>query len=237
MKQFAMTLFAAAMLAWLPATAQAQSYWYEDFDGYTSGTRLDNVGGWFGWDNTSSAAGTVSNTQSQSPANSIAVSNTFGNDAVHPFTGYNSGVWVLTAQQFLPSDLDGLTYFIVNNEYNHGGPHDWAIEMHMDPATDLVNEQLRDPNGTNAVPVVYDQWVEIRIVADLDNNLMQSFYNNQLVASGSWNNGSGFIEIQNIDLFAPHANAAFYDNISLVPEPASALLLLPVLGLALRRRR
>lgn len=235
MRRFVLAISAGAALAAIPAAAVAQ--WSENFDSYAPGTRLDGVGGWGGWDNVPAAAGTASSAQWLSPSNSIMVSNSAGNDAVHPLSGYASGVWTLTAHQYIPSGLDALTYFIVNNEYNHGGPHAWAIEMHMDPVTGLVNEQLRDPNATTAAPIVYDQWVQIRIEIDLDNNAMQSFYNNQLIASGTWNNGSGLIEIQNIDLYAPHNGAVYYDNISLVPAPAGAALLLASLGGLVRRRR
>jgi len=220
-------------LACLPTLAGEP--WYENFDSYPPGTRLNGIGGWYGWDNVPDAAGTVTNERSQSPDNSIVVSNPTGYDAVHPFDGYTSGQWVFTAYQYVPSNLDGMTYFILNNEYNHGGPYQWAVELHMDPVRGEVWEELRDPGGSHAVPLIYDRWVEIRNVIDLDLNTLDVFYDGQLVATGVWNVRGGPMEIANVDLYAPHEVGVFYDDLSLVPEPTACLLLL--IGAAGLRRR
>jgi len=229
------TLLLLVALGMASGTALAQ--WTENFDSYANGTVLNNVGGWFGWDNVPSACGTVTNEQSFSSPHSMKIWN--DDDAVHPFTGYTSGQWVFTCYQYIPSGLDKMTYFIINNLYNHGGPYEWAIETHFDPATGYVFEALRDPNGTNKKPIVYNRWVEIKTVIDLTANQMQHYYNGQLLASGIWNVRGGPIAIANVDLYAgaptaPHQTPVYYDNFSLVPEPASILLLLAA-GL-LRRR-
>ena len=221
-------------LALLVACGAASAQWADDFDSYAAGTLLDGVGGWTGWDGSSGAAGTVSDAQAFSAPNSLRVSGT--GDAVHPFSGYDSGVWTFTAYQYVPSNLDALTYFILNNEYNHSGPYDWAVEMHMDPATGLVNEAIHDPDGNVTTALVYDQWVEIQTLIDLDNNYMEAYYNGVMLASGDWNiRTGGLIELQNVDLYAPHDVDVYYDNMSLVPAPAGLALL--GLGLAAFRRR
>ena len=237
MKRALCVLGAATVLVCLPAAATAQ--WFEDFDAYTPGIRLDNVGGWFGWDNASASAGTVSTAQARSLYNSIEVSNTAGDDAVHPFSGYSTGAWTFTAHQYVPANLDGLTYFILNNVYDTTttpSTFEWAIEMHMDPATGMVNEQIRDAGGVNATRLIYDAWVEIRVEFDMDLDLCHAYYNNVEIAAGSWTTASyptmGFA---NVDLYAPHAVSVHYDDMSLVPEPTS-LLLLGLGALVLRRR-
>jgi hypothetical protein len=219
------------------AAGTAVAQWTENFDGYANGTVLNNVGGWFGWDNVPAACGTVTNEQALSAPHSMKVWN--DDDAVHPYSGYTTGQWVYTAWQYIPSGLDQMTYFIINNLYNHGGPYEWAIETHMNPATGFVNEQLRDPTGVNKKPIIYNQWVEIKTVIDLTANQMQHYYGGQLLASGIWNIRGGPIEIANVDLFAGaptgHQRSVYYDDFSLVPEPASVLLLIAAAGL-LRRR-
>lgn len=221
----------------LLAAAGASAQWGDDFDSYANGTQLFGVGGWTGWDDSQAAAGTVTDVMSRSGPNSITVSGT--SDAVHPFSGYTAGAWMFTAYQYIPDNLDALTYFILNNEYNHGGPYDWGIEMHMDPTTGLVNESIHDVNGDLATPLIFNQWVEISTLIDLDNNYMECYYGGTMVASGDWNiRQGGLIELQNVDLYAPHAVGVFYDDISLTVVPAPAgLLLLPVGVVALRRRR
>jgi hypothetical protein len=233
MKVRMLLLGAAALWICLPAVAQ----WSDNFDSYPNGTVLDNVGGWFGWDNTPACAGTVSNAQSLSTPHSISVSNTLGNDAVHPFTPLTSGAWTFTAHQYIPSGLDGITYFILNNEYNHGGPYEWAIQMQMDPGLGMVNEQLRDPGGATAAPIVYDAWTEIRVEFDLDADTCDAYYNGALIASGTWLTGAyTTLEFANVDLYAPHNEPVYYDDLSLVPEPASCLLLVLAAAAGLRRR-
>jgi hypothetical protein len=220
-------------LALLVACSAASAQWADDFDSYPDGTLLYEVNGWTGWDGASGAAGTVTNAQAFSAPHSIAVSGT--GDAVHPFSGYDSGVWTFTAYQYIPDTLDALTYFILNDVYNHGGPYDWAVEMHMDPATGLVTEIAH--NDGSSTPILYNQWVEIRTLIDLDNNYMENYYNGVMLASGVWDvGGDGLVELQNVDLYAPHTETVYYDNFSLVPAPGT----LAALGLglcAIRRRR
>lgn len=231
MKRALVVLSAATVLFCLPAAATAQ--WFEDFDAYTPGIRLDNVGGWYGWDNDPNAAGTVSTAQSLSPRNSIEVSNTSGVDAVHPFTGYNSGVWTFTAHQYVPRGLDAATFLILNNVYNHGGPYEWAIQMTMDPAAGTVTEQI---HGGATTSLVFDAWTEIRVEIDLDLDMCHAYYNNVELWAGTWTSASyPTLALANVDLYAPHDEPVYYDNMSLVPEPTS-LLLLGLGALVLRRR-
>jgi hypothetical protein len=232
MKHITLLFGAMAILALLPASAIAQ--WGDNFDAYEDGTKLYNIGGWSGWDDVYEAAGTVSSAQAMSAPHSIEVSNSMGVDAVHPFDpAYDEGSWVLTAYQYIPENLDGLTYFILNNVYNHGGPYEWAIQMQMDPSSGLVNEAI---HGGGTAPIVYDAWTEIRVEFDLDADTCEAYYDDVMLFSGTWTSG-GYptLAFANIDLYAPHDVSVYYDNLSLVPEPAS-LVLLAVGALALRRR-
>lgn len=224
----------AILAALLLVGGVAQANWSDDFDSYAAGTKLHNVGGWYGWNNVAGAAGTVSADRSRSSPHSIACSTPLGEDTVHPFTGYTSGEWVFTAYQYIPSGLNGITYFILNNEYAHNAGQDWAIEMHMDPATNQVTEVIH--NSGLSAPVVYDKWVEIRTEIDLDNNHVRNYYNGTKLSDGQWNiRTNGLIELQAVDLYAPHGSTVYFDDLSLVPEPTTALLVLA--GLALLRRR
>ncbi len=196
--------------------------WSDNFDSYPQGTVLYNVGGWTGWDDNPDAAGVVDGSNYRSAPHSIAVKG--AGDAIHPFTGIQGGKWVIKAWQYIPSNLSATTYFIVNSYYQHGGPYFWTVELHFNPALGVVFDSLRDPNAASALPIVYDEWVEIRVEVDFDAGWLGTvwqYYGGQLLYTGNWIQGAvGQLAIGNIDLFAPHPETVFYDDLSLQPwEP------------------
>jgi hypothetical protein len=206
------------ILALALAAGTASAQWSDNFDGYSNGTVLYGVGGWSGWDGDQTAAGTVSDAQSSSAPHSIAVGNG-GSDAVRPVSGYTSGQWTFSCNVYVPSDLDGITYFLLLNDYADFGPYDWAVEIDMDPAAGTAKSVFRDPNGDTAAPLVYDQWVPIRVDFDLDNNTGDVYYNGALIGAGTWDaySGSGILEFETVDLYAPHGATVYYDDLVLAP--------------------
>lgn len=213
------------------ACSGAQAQWSDNFDSYPEGTILDGVGGWTGWDGDPGAAGIVTSKQSRSGPHSIEISG--GADAVRPLSGYTSGQWTLTAWNYQPRDgLTADTYFIVNNEYAHGGPHEWSIEMQFDVSTGTIIDDFRG----GSAPIVFDEWTELRFEIDLDADTVDTYYDNNLVSSGQYAIRGGPAEIANIDLFTTGA-LSYYDDMSLIPAPASAMLLALGAAVAMRRRR
>lgn len=225
-------LFAVAVATALSGAAYG-GVWMDDFESYAPGTLMDNIGGWAGWDGDSQFAGSISDLVSYDGNNSLFISGAA--DAVHPFSGLTSGSFVITAQQYIPtSSFNGDTYFIVNNEYNAGGPYTWAIEIQFDIATGNVLDDFRDE--ANVIPIVFDEWVEISIEIDLDNKTQSTYYGGTLLSTGDWTTGAGdALEIANIDLFST-GGAAYYDGMSIIPAPG-VLALLGLAGLAGTRRR
>jgi hypothetical protein len=214
------TFLGEGAICWPNPCGGPAADWSDNFDTYANGTVLYNVGGWTGWDNSPAAAGQVSDAQARSAPHSVAVKLTA--DAIHPFAGIEGGQWVLTAWQYIPSNLSGMTYYVVNSYYQHGGPYYWTVELHFDPATDRVTDALRDPSGPG-LAIIYDQWVEIRLVIDLSGGLgwIDQYYNGQLLLSGNWIVGSvGQLAIGNVDLYAPHPETVYYDDLSLVSAGA-----------------
>ena len=198
--------------------------WGDGLEDYAPGTLMYNVGGWTGWDDVEDVAGTISTTQAHSGSNSIAVHNS---DAIHPFSPvYDGGQWTIKAWQYIPSGMANTTYFIVNTFYAHGGPYFTGVELHFTPGLG-VYDFWRDPSGLSAVPLIYDQWVEIRIQVDFDAGwvgTVRQYYDDQLVYAGDWITGSvGQLAIANIDLYAPHPETVYYDDLSVRPAGASTL--------------
>lgn len=224
---------AIAALAIAPAAALAQ--WSDGFESYSDGQQLYNVGGWTGWDDTQSASGTATSAQAHSGDLSILIGPTA--DAIHPFSGeFTSGQWTLSAWMFMyRNDHIADTYFIVNNEYNHGGPWVWTIEMQFDVSTGTVLDDFRNETP---IAIAYDRWAEIRIDFDLDNDTQSTWYDGQLLSTGTMTrNANDPLVIANIDLFSTGATC-YYDDFNIIPAPgALALLGLGGIGFAGRRRR
>jgi hypothetical protein len=209
----------------------AHAQFSDNFDSYADGTLLSGVGGWDGWDATAGAAGTVTSKVARSGPHSIAISG--GADAVHPFSGYTSGKWTMTAWNYIArGDLTADTYFIVNNDYAHGGPYQWSVEMQFDVTTSTVIDDFRG----GSAPIAFDRWAELRFEIDLDADTIDTYYDGGLVSSGQYAIRGGPVAIANIDLFTTGATS-YYDDISIVPAPGAALLLALGLGAATRRRR
>lgn len=222
-------LIGIAAMAIAPTAAMAQ--WSDDFESYSNGQQLYHVGGWSGWDDVQGASGTASADFAHSGR--LSILSTGSGDAIHPFSGeYTSGMWTLTAWMYLQANAHSAsTYFIVNNLYNDGGPYAWTTEMQFKTDGTVVD----DYRG-GSVAIAYDRWAEIRIDFDLTNDTQSTWYDGQLLSTGTSSNG-GPLAIANIDLYS-NGPSAYYDDISIVPTPGTlALMGLGGIGFAGRRRR
>jgi hypothetical protein len=232
-------LLTIAFVLLLSASAQAQ-LWTEDFDSYANGQMLDGTaddGGWKGWDSSPAAGAPVTNAMSLSAPNSVDI--TGASDLVHEFN-VAGGAGTFTAWQYIPLSTEpqrGTTYFILLNMYNDGGPYSWSTQLAFNLDSGLLNDDM--VAGDENVPIVFNQWVPIRVEFDLVNDLQSIYYNGSLVTSDPWTHGdlTAQLALEAVDLFANSADNVYYDNMAVtIPEPST--LLLAGLGLlALLRRR
>ena len=211
MRSFLMMGLAFLVLGAFVGTASAD--WSDDFESYAPGSGLHGQGGWHGWDGNPAADAYISASYSHSPSNSVAIA--AASDMVHEFSGYTSGVNTFTAWQYIPSDFSGITYCILLNQYQDGGPYNWSTQVSFDSGSMLV---ISDPQGAT-LPLIMGQWIELQLVIDLDANTQTFYYNGTMLFTKSWTeglSGGGTLNIAALDLFANGASPVYYDDVSLM---------------------
>jgi len=208
-----------------------QPFWADDFDNYTLGQYLDGTpddGGWKGWDNDSQFGAYVSDSQSQSTPHSVDITWDGGIavDLVHEFSGVNQGDWIFTAWQYIPSDFSGETNFNLMNTYEDGGLHEnphWSNALTFSSITGMVESW-----ESAMLPLIFDQWVEIRIEISFGQDLQWIYYGDTLLISKSWTAGiapGGALNLACVDLYAGSvlSTSVYYDDLSLegdtTPQP------------------
>ena len=212
------TAIVVVMALLVSVVALASPAWADDFEAYANGTSMFNVNGWTGWDNSPTAAGTISNAQALSGSNSMYA--TGQNDVVHQFTGFTSGVYDITAWTYVPSTMTGQSYFILLNTYAHGGPYNWSAQIILDAQNNVVATDGMVFSGS--ATLIEDQWVELRFRVDLTADTQTLYYNNVSLGTGSWTDGvsgGGALNISAIDLWSNGASGMYYDDISILPVP------------------
>jgi hypothetical protein len=204
-------IMAAAVLAMASGAAMAQ--WSDNFDSYVAGQSLHGVNGWKGWDNDPTWTAFVTDDPFGDPPNSVEIAG--DSDLVHEYSGATSGQWTYTAYMYVPNDFDGITYFILLNVYNDLEPYSWSIQTAFDSSTGLVTD---DFVSGPSLPILYDQWAEIRVEIDLDADTRELYYADQLLSTLTWTRDQtdAVLEIAAVDLFANAATPVYFDAMSLV---------------------
>jgi hypothetical protein len=183
----------------------------ENFDSYAVGSEIIGQGGWEGWEGGAGVGALVDDDFSVSPSNSLNVSTV--TDIVHQFSGYTTGQYTVTAQQYIPTGFAGQSYFIIQNTYPVST--NWSTQVTFDSST---GQAANTGSSTGTIPYVTDEWVELRVEIDLDANTQTFFYDGQQLYSGTWTeevSGGGALNIASINLFANGASPVYYDDISI----------------------
>jgi hypothetical protein len=207
MKRLLLVVCTLALGTILPVVAQAQ--WSDGFESYAVGSSLHGQGGWIGWLNDPAATAYVSNLYAHGGSNSVAITGL--SDLVHRYSGSTTGLWTYTTWQYIPSNFTGQTYFILLNTY--GATQNWSAEVNF--TNGLVSTTFV-PGAS--LPLIYNQWVEIRVEIDLDADMQFFFYGGNLLYATSWTEGAsggGVLNIAAVDLYANGASPVYYDDMSL----------------------
>ena len=210
------------VVAIVSVTNSATAQFSDNFDSYATGQGLHGFNGWKGWDNNPALSAVTSSAQALSAPNSVAIAPT--SDLVNEMGNPTSGSWEVLVDQYIPSGQTGDTYFIMQNVYNDGGPYFWSIQLLFSgiggTGASGPGFLTDDMDAAVSEPIVYDQWVPIRIVIDLDNDTCEQYYNGTLLTTGqAWTTrgtAGSSAAIGAIDLYSNGGSTVFYDNV--IPE-------------------
>ncbi|UCF12828.1 MAG: hypothetical protein JSW06_00875 [Thermoplasmatales archaeon] len=202
-----------------PNTSSTDIVWSENFDSYTLGSSMHGQGGWKGWDNDPQWTAYVTDNQSRSSPHSVDIQ--FPADLVYEFTGISSGIWTFIDWVYVPSDFEGQGYFILLDDYTDGAGQNnhWAVQLRMDSELDIIESEY----DSLSLPLIYDQWVEIRVEIDFVTDWLECYYNGEILVEKAWtaginNNGDGYSVLDAVDLFSKLGTSIYHDDLSLDGE-------------------
>ncbi len=207
-----------------PSGSVIDGAYSENFDGYANGSGIVGQGGWQYWNGVGgplpgSQNGTVDNALSSSAPNSLL--STAETDVVQQFN-LTSGQYRLRVMTYTPSTMiPGEGFMIVLN--THDGPPvvvgNWSLQIRFNPSLGLVTSDF----GAQSIPLITNQWVELRADIDLDaatcgqhggaplpGGCLDVYYGGtQFVFDENWalnvSGGAGVAEFRLIDLYATAA--------------------------------
>ena len=112
----------------------------------------------------------------------------------------------------------GDPYFIMLSDYTDGAGDEnlWAVQIRFDKDLGIVESEF----DNKSLPLITDEWVEIRINIDLNNDWMKIYYNGELLHQKEWsagpdNTGKGIVNISAVNLFSDSTMSVFFDDFSL----------------------
>jgi len=197
------------LIAGMSSVASADIF-SEDFESYADGSALHGQGGWKGWNNTSSAGAPVSSLYAYSGSNSVDVVSSA--DLVHEFD-LAGGRWEFSIMQYIPGGTTGESWFILLNTYSDNGAQDWSVQLDFHLGTGTITSNYQ---GGTLANIVYDKWIEIKCVIDLDNNTVDEYYNGQLISTHQWDDNN-HNTLGCIDLYGNGASSIYYDDLIILP--------------------
>ncbi len=181
-------LLSLTLLVVFGLSAMSQAVVYSDnFDSYTAGDQLaaQNNVNWTTWSNAPGSAEDpyISTDQSISAPNSVVIEGT--NDCVLLLGDKTQGKYNLKFNMFVPTGYLG--YFNVLHLFA-GASSEWGLQVYFDQGgLGLVDG---GGAGAGAFTFSYDQWINLKVFVDLDEDWCDFYVNNNLVIGYQWSLGT-----------------------------------------------
>ncbi|MEM7231962.1 MAG: PKD domain-containing protein [Planctomycetota bacterium] len=203
---------------------RAETAFSDSFDDYNPGDLLGQQPGWGTWDQVGVDC-PVTDELAASEPNSVRIESGTDVVALPIITG---GRWTVRAKVYIPVEMTGDGYFILLNTYSHGGPKNWSTQIKFSQAGVEALGGSEVAAVAEVLPMIFDEWIELRIEVDLDGNTQEFYYDDQLFGRSAWQS-SGSNTLQAIDLFSDGSTEFFIDDViissacelSVSAEPAS----------------
>jgi hypothetical protein len=199
--------------------------WYDNFDNYQNGQYLDggeDDGGWklYLYNGSPDFGAFVKNEINRSYPNSLEIAG--DSDILHPFDGYNSGIWNFSTWLYIPSDYIGESYFIISSYYGEYEQENFENSLTVVLRFESGNDIIISRESYKNLPLIFDQWIEILCIIDLDSDWLDIYYNGELLDCREWtaswkNNGNADLNIVCVDMWGRGCTPIYYDDFSLLP--------------------
>ncbi len=196
---------------------------YEDFEAYTSGQQLvleaiaNGIDYWDTWSGSPGSAEDpyITSEQSVSGSNSVVIEGT--NDAVCLFGNKISGAYDVDFKIFIPSGFFG--YFNLLQDFA-GSNSSWGMQAYFDAGgLGLVDA---GEAGAGVFNFNYDEWIDVKVNVDLNEDWAQMFVNGSSVVTWQWSTGAfgqnSLNQLGAMNLYAWAENGtpkAYFDDITL----------------------
>ncbi|MFI4915913.1 MAG: GC-type dockerin domain-anchored protein [Phycisphaerales bacterium JB060] len=216
------SMLSVVLACGVAAPVLAQTTLIDDgFEDYTVGSAVAGQGGWDLWPGGADAF--VSDAEAASGSNSF-LADQFEVDVIYRMRDGSgtpiatSGQWTFSCQTFMSSSAVGDFYVLLLNQFNDADPtmSNWSMQVRLGTIDQLVESQF---DGAT-LPLILDEWVELRAEIDLDADSFDIYYNDEILAEDLvWTenvSGGGLTQIDVLDLYAPNANPTYIDDVLLV---------------------
>jgi hypothetical protein len=218
-------------------TSSISHVWSEDFDSYYLGQFLDGTSDDGGWNilhrNFSSIfnpelGAFVVDDQSHSSPHSVEIVGEA--NIVHEFTGLNSGNLTFRDWIYIPSGSDIKESYIAFLSYHFPDNYrDFIIEadcyFQVVIKFDVNNGIVYNMPYNDTLPLILDEWVELRVEIDMESDWVECYYNDGLLMSQKWTYAyygvNGFLNFACVALMRGHSDedfAVYHDDMSIYHE-------------------
>jgi hypothetical protein len=196
----------------------------DDFESYPLG-EICGQNGWDEWEGSEDVCGSVTDEEANSGTQSLKIVGAvggdlgLGDDTVQTFDA-TGGQWTFSIMTFVPEDAQGEAGVFLLNTYPATLNAHWSIVVDLNVGLGVVE------NFTGEIAVIQKGvWVELRYEIDLENDLVDIFYDGEeFVSDQSWTAGidvGGAAAISALDLYGYEPGAGttgtYFDDIKLLP--------------------